>query len=125
MAFDWKRFVELGRLLEGMATESEDREALLRAALSRIYYGAFCYARNYARDYLDFSARGDQDDHGRLRAHLKQRKRKGDADRLERLRQWRNECDYVDDIGFDLSAAVSQGLAQAERLIQSLQVPNA
>jgi hypothetical protein len=51
MAFDWKEFLELARILGRDAEGSGHREAFLRSALGRAYYAAFCHARNYARDY--------------------------------------------------------------------------
>jgi hypothetical protein len=72
---------------------------------------------------LEFEPRNESEDHGRLRAHLKGKRRKGDADRLDRLRQWRNECDYFDDLTFDLQAAIQGGLSEAEYLFSSLISP--
>ena len=50
------------------------QEAVFRCAISRAYYAAFGHAFDYATSYLAFSPRNDVDDHGRLRAHLKQKK---------------------------------------------------
>src|SRR5438045_3292460 len=70
-------------------------------------YAAFCYARNYARDHLGFPPREDAEDHGRLRAHLKQKRRRATADSLDRLREWRNACDYLDELPGDLKALLT------------------
>ena len=67
--------------------------------------------RNYARDHKGFVPREDADDHGRLRAHPKQGKLKGVSDKLERLREWRNECDYRDQLSSDLKANLAAALA--------------
>ena len=123
MAFDWHRLLELARFLQQNADAVQPDEAVLRTVLSRAYYGAFCHARNYARDYLGFTPRNDPDDHGRLRAHLRSRRRKGDADRLDRLRQWRNESDYADELGFDLAVAVLAAMGEADRVFLSLAPP--
>ncbi|HEV3260526.1 MAG TPA: hypothetical protein VG013_26965 [Gemmataceae bacterium] len=123
MAFDWQSYLELARSLQGQAGTSSNAEAWLRSALSRAYYGAFCYARNYARDWLKFEPRNDPEDHGRLRAHLKGKRRKGDADRLERLRQWRNDSDYLDELTFDLQLVVPAALDEAAKVIASLAPP--
>ena len=88
MPFDWLGFLALARDLQRQAATSAEPEPLLRSAVSRAYFAAYCHARNYARDYLKFDPREDVDDHGRLRAHLTGKKRrKGDADRLNDLRQ--------------------------------------
>jgi hypothetical protein len=54
---------------------------------------------------------------------LKGKRRRGDADRLDRLRQWRNESDYVDELTFDFATAVSAAIAEAERVFRSLVRP--
>jgi len=86
MSFDWKAFIEVARLLQQHAVGETDPEALLRTAVSRAYYGAFCFVRNHARDQLGFEPRNDADDHGRLRAHLRG-KRRQISQKLDRLRQ--------------------------------------
>ncbi len=98
MPFEWKKLVDLARQLEQQATAVADAEPVQRSAVSRAYFGAYCHARNFAQAFLRFAAREDADDHGRLRAHLKNRRRQGDAKRLERLRQWRNDADYRNDL---------------------------
>jgi hypothetical protein len=85
MPFDWKEYLALARALQQQAGSAPNPEAVFRSALSRAYYGAFCYARNYARDWLGFHPRNDADDHGRLREHLKQRRRRSVADKLQPL----------------------------------------
>ncbi len=127
MPFDWKALIDLAREWQRSVTgvtEVAKADAVLRSALSRIYFGVFCHARNYARDWLGFQLRVDSDDHGRLRAHLKSRRRAGDSDRLDRLRRWRNECDYADELTFDLPAAVVSALQMAERVLASLKAPS-
>jgi len=42
MGFDWNRYLELARELEGRTEESA-----LRSAASRAYYSVFCQARNW------------------------------------------------------------------------------
>src|SRR5206468_2099220 len=98
MAFDWHAYVELAVFLQQQAGSAATPESFLRSALGRAYYGAFCHARNYARDWLGFQPRHDGDDHGRLREHLKRRRRRAVSDKLHRLREWRNESDYQDEL---------------------------
>src|SRR5262249_55085548 len=112
MAFDWKDYLDLSRLFEQQAAKALEAEAFLRTALSRAYYGAFCHARNYARDWLGFRPRNDGDDHGRLRDHLKRKKRWAVAVKLQRLREWRNECDYFDKLTFEPQETLTSALIE-------------
>ena len=119
MAFDWKSFIKLARTLQQQAAGETDSEALLRTALSRAYYGTFCFVRNHARDQLGFEPRNDADDHGRLRAHLKGKRFKV-AQKLDRLRQWRNESDYADRLSFDAEAALAAAIAETDAVVALL-----
>jgi hypothetical protein len=83
MAFEWKEFIEVARLLKEQANEVAFSEGCRRTVVSRAYFGAYCHARNYAAAFLGFVPRENADDHGRLRAHLRGKRRKGDADRLD------------------------------------------
>jgi hypothetical protein len=123
MAFDWQDYLNLVQFPQGQAIPGVGQEAAARSSVSRAYFAAFCHARNYARDWLAFRPRNDGDDHGRLRAHLNQRRRRGDADRLDRLRQWRNECDYLDDLTVDLPATVAAAITTAQTVFTSLGGP--
>jgi hypothetical protein len=125
MPFDWQGFLALAHELQRQATAAAEPEPLLRSAASRAYFAAYCHARNYAKDYLKFDPREDVDDHGRLRAHLSGKRRKGDADRLADLRRLRNEADYVNHLPWtDIAATVVAALASADRVFQSLVPPN-
>ncbi len=83
MPFNWKAYVALARDLEQQAGKATHPEAYLRSAVSRVYFGAFGHASNYAKDFLLFQPHELVEDHGRLREHLKRKRRKGDSDRLE------------------------------------------
>jgi hypothetical protein len=55
---------------------------------------------------------------------LKGKRRKGDADRLEQLRQWRNDADYLDEFFWDdMAATVAAALGQADAVFISLAPP--
>jgi hypothetical protein len=124
MPFDWKAYVALARDLEQQAGKATNPEACLRSAVSRAYFGAFGHASNYAKDFLQFQPRELVEDHGRLREHLKRKRRKGDSDRLEQLRQWRNEADYLNDLTWpDLPVTVAAAIKQAESVFASLIPP--
>jgi hypothetical protein len=124
MPFDWKAFVDLARQLGAQSNDAANSEARLRTALSRTYFGAYGQSRKYATEFLQFQPREDVDDHGRLRAHLKSKRRSGDSDRLDLLRQWRNQADYVDDFGpLDLKDMLTKAIEMAERIFASLAPP--
>jgi hypothetical protein len=123
MPFDWRGFVELARELGRQARDSTNPEAWWRSALSRVYFAVYCHARNYAERWLGFQPKEDADDHGRVKALLKQKRRHADSDRLERLRQWRNDCDYRNDLTIDPEAALETALELADRTFASLLPP--
>ena len=70
MAFDWRQFLDLANELEQQAAGASNDEALLRTAVSRCYFGAFCRARDYTALRLKFAATAKPEDHGRLIALL-------------------------------------------------------
>jgi hypothetical protein len=121
--FEWKDYLELTRFLQQEAEKSDNSEPLLRTALSRAYYGAFCHARNYARDWLEFQPRYDGEDHGRLRDHLRRKRRRATSDKLQRLREWRNECDYHDALSFVAQVALNTAIVDATYVFNSLRPP--
>lgn len=96
MSFDWREYLEVAKYLAGLQSSGFSQEASYRSAVSRAYYAAFCWCRNYAQKYLGFKSTGKPEDHKFLREHLK--KIDGDwariASKLNRLRGWRNDCDY-------------------------------
>jgi hypothetical protein len=123
MAFEWKEFVEVSRFLGQHAAGAGRSEAFRRSAVGRAYYGAFCHVRTYARDHLNLQPRNDADDHGRLRARLSRGRMRGISDKLERLRQWRNECDYADVLSFDPQTALNLALVDASNIISAVLPP--
>jgi hypothetical protein len=128
MPFDWREYLELARFLQGQSGAAFSAEAAQRALIGRAYYAAYGYALRYARDYLRFVPRGRLEDrtqdHGRLRAHLRQRRRALVAANLERLRDWRNVCDYDEDPPvFDFSQRCADAIASAEYIINAMQPP--
>lgn len=123
MPFDWAKYLELARALHGHPEQTPDVEAALRTAASRAYYAAFCHTRNYAAAHLGFDPRDAPKDHGRLRAFLKKGKTQNIATRLDRLRQWRNACDYEDDVAGDLNTMAASALDEADRVLAGLSPP--
>jgi hypothetical protein len=128
MPFDWTQYLDLAQFLLTQAGIGAAPEAAQRGSVSKAYYAAFNYARQYATNYLGFIARTRPEDrsqdHGRLRAHLIKRRRRRVADTLHGLRNLRNDCDYVDDLsGMDLSQTAADAIAAAAYVIQSLAPP--
>jgi hypothetical protein len=121
--FDWAGYLALARWLQTNTPPGVSQEAAWRAAVGRAYYAAFGHARKYASAYLGFTPRNDAEDHGRLRAHLRQRRRRATADCLDRLRGWRNECDYLDAVPGDLQVTVTSALEEADYVFRSLVPP--
>jgi hypothetical protein len=57
MPFDWREYLNLARQLAGLQGSDYSQEAVERSAVSRAYYAAFCWARNYAEKNLGFHHR--------------------------------------------------------------------
>ena len=124
MPFDWKQYLDLARELSPPTTSNAGtQEARLRSAVSRAYYAVFCHARNYSRDWLKFVPNHTADDHGRLRAFLKDGKRRGIALKLDQLRQWRNDADYSDSVTSDLATMATYAVSEASKLLDLLPPP--
>lgn len=119
MGFDWKEYLNLALFLEGQSGTGFAQEAAFRSSVSRAYYAAFCFARNYARDRHRFSATGTSRDHGLVRDHFRNRKMPEIARRLDNLRQWRNSCDYEDTVS-NISLLVTSAIKEAREIIVNL-----
>jgi hypothetical protein len=118
MPFDWLNFLELAKEL---MMEIESRwgrlsEAVKRTVVSRAYYSAFCYIRNYEAEHSHFKITHTPEDHKNLIKHLKDIGRFGIATALRNLRKYRNYCDYDDSI-VNLDRKVKASLLNAERLL--------
>ena len=98
MAFNWKEFLELSKFLQNCDEDCVSKETKLRSAISRAYFSAFCHARNYARDKEKYVPQMTAEDHKTLRQHFIFKKRMNIANHLQDLRNWRNDCDYHDDV---------------------------
>lgn len=94
MGFDWKEYLILAQFLGGDSGISYSDEAARRAAVSRAYYAAFCFARNYASSRLGFTPTKTGKDHGNLISWYSDWERLqptllGVADNLDELLEWR------------------------------------
>ncbi len=125
MPFDWKQYLELARFLENPTGTPPDQEAALRSAVSRGYFAAFCHVRDHAVAHLGFDAREQPEDHGRLRTLLKRGKMQKISERLDRLRQWRNACDYEGEVEGDLATITASAIGEADKVFVALAPPKA
>jgi len=118
MPFDWREYLELARELAGLRGSGYSQEAAERSAVSRAYYAAFCWARNYAEKNLGFTPKRDPTDHLQLRDHLQNQGYPKLGSDLNKLRRWRNACDYDDQIP-QLRQQVSFSIKVADKIIQA------
>jgi hypothetical protein len=127
MAFDWREYLTLARSLLGEEGASYSEEAARRAAVSRAYYAAFCYARNFACNKLGFVPTRTGKDHGLLIAHYEAKEKLdstlfGIADDLDDLLDYRRTCDYDDEVIVltDFESLVKYALEDAQEIIDLL-----
>jgi hypothetical protein len=118
MRFDWRQYLELAKVLSKNITAAT-LEATQRSSISRAYFAAFCCARNHARDTQGFIPTNTADDHWKLRAHYRAHKRREIATDLDRLRQWRNDCDYVDSVS-NLQTLQKSAIALASETLKNI-----
>jgi uncharacterized protein (UPF0332 family) len=118
-AFDWLEYLELAKVLADMKGVESFQEAARRSAVSRAYFAAFCWARNYAGTKGGFKPRRDATVHKELRDYLANQGRRDIASALNRLRMWRNICDYEDEVS-ELDNLVSASLYEAKNIIEKM-----
>lgn len=119
MPFAWVEYLSLAQYIQSQTAAGVSQEALLRCAISRAYYAAFCHARNYARDRHGLAPHYNADDHSLAPRHFRSRRERGVAIKLDNLRDWRNVCDYEDNIP-DLPKWLPIALAEAQTIIAIL-----
>lgn len=124
MAFTWKDYLEFANeiYLKDTKYEEELRE---RLALSRSYYAAFCYARDYAvlhpNDSRNPYSPSTGDEHTQVRSYYECHKNNtmhSVAILLSHMRKWRNNADY--EIPFNSSLFVQESLDYADEIFQQL-----
>lgn len=119
MAFNWEEFLDLAIALQ-TGRSDYPHDAALRSAVSRAYFAAYCIARDYARDKEGLSLANKPSDHSLVRRHYLRHGREDLASELDDLRQWRNVCDYEDEIKIDLSVLVEIAIQNASDVIEIL-----
>lgn len=124
MAFDWSSLIDLAAAIHQQAASAANPEACWRTAVNRAYYGAFGHANRYAVQLLQYQARGEPDEHGRLREHLRRKRRKGAAERLNSLRELRNHADYLNELPWhDINGTVILFVELARQVLAALPPP--
>jgi uncharacterized protein (UPF0332 family) len=123
MSFHWGDYLTLADSLVNAPGTPGPQEAALRAAISRAYYAAFCSARNLARSRGEIAATGAVSDHELVAVHFRgstdpMRRRIG-AD-LGRLRKYRNNADYDDQLAGDPLARAKLSVATAHDILTAL-----
>ena len=118
MDFQWKEYLSLAKFLQGYSS-TFTQEAAHRTATSRAYYAAYCHARNYAADRFGFRPSRTSDDHQLVRETFHKERKFLIAQDLDRLRQWRNHCDYDNRVS-NLSSISRQAISLAEKVFTLL-----
>lgn len=117
MRFDWRKYLELAHFLQDQKGTTYLPEAAFRSSVSRAYYAAYCYTRNYEKSHQGFCPSGSDKDHKGLCDHLKNRGELKIATNLRQLRIWRNQCDYQDVVK-NFEFIVRSSIKKAEEIIQ-------
>jgi uncharacterized protein (UPF0332 family) len=123
MIFSWKDYYTLAGQLKQQAVDSPQQEAFLRSAISRAYYASFCLARNYLCDSLGRKSAGIQDDHEFVKSQFRSLPGldyQTVAENLRRLRGYRNQADYDDELPGITNTAV-MAMNMAGKVIETLE----
>jgi len=99
MSFDWTQFLFLAQELTKSAASSSSQEAMLRSAISRAYYAAFCNARNFLRNHRNEVIPSTAEAHRIVKdifGRSTDQEELAIAEDLDRLRIDRNKADYND-----------------------------
>ena len=136
--FDWNDYFKLSLDLAGISDTSEcskisegdcnKPEAYLRASISRAYYAAFCIARNYMRDELcdprlNMKKKdNDINEHKYVAdelTHSKDGNLSKAGKKLSRLRTYRNQADYDDNVR-SIKSTAEISIKLADEIIRSI-----
>lgn len=120
--FLWEDYLTLARYLIRSASISGTEEAAQRSAVSRAYYAAFCRVRAWAAGHPSspFLVTGRAEDHRGLGVWLRRSGYGAQAQDLERLRVWRNRCDYDGVVNQSLDIVCQQAVNTARQTLDSL-----
>jgi uncharacterized protein (UPF0332 family) len=123
MVFAWSEFLDVARFLHAQGSGNAiPQEAAYRCAVSRAYYAAFCHSRCYATARLQFIPQWSDEDHRTLKQHLWRHGLQNESRSLDRLRQWRNDCDYHNPTPTATETTVQTAITQADQIVSALQL---
>jgi uncharacterized protein (UPF0332 family) len=124
MGFDWAKYLTLAQEQVELSKKHTNKDALLRCAISRAYYSAFCNARNYLRDFEKAKGLGKSSKVHQLVIDQfegsNNTTKKDIGAFLRRLREFRNNADYQDRFR-NLETTVLLSLKFAEEVIENLE----
>ncbi len=123
MSFDWSQYLNLAYQLFGRRRRPPNREAKLRAAISRAYYAAFILVRNYLLDVAGHLIPPDANPHHYVQLQFRLSndvERQQIANKLYELRRYRNQADYDNQISGSLKDKASRALILADQIIAGL-----
>ena len=121
MIFNWHEYFELAEFLYQNVGKFNQitNESIYRTVVSRAYYAAYRYSRNYAYLNLGFIPTKTGDDHRDIQ-FLFEKSGFGDiSDILNDLRRWRNQFDY-DDIVYNASNMALRAIEKAKKIFDRL-----
>lgn len=121
MSFSWSHYLNLAQELAEISGKPSNKEAKLRAALSRAYYAAFNIARDHLR-YKEGRTIPADDAHWYIINQFKNSRDKIRVDigfELDRLRRLRNRADYDSDFVL-LPRQTQKAVKDAEKVISKL-----
>ena len=121
MSFNWLNYLTLAEHLMDHVTSLPDEEACYRSIVSRAYYAVYCQIRNYVQDTdgTIFS----HNPHSELQNYLQKHPhclRKSIGNRLEMLRDHRNQADYDNQLQGSIRRKAGLALKLARKITQTL-----
>ena len=118
MSFNWHDYYRLA-IDHINISDASLREAAIRSAVSRTYYAAFISAREFARNRYNFKPTETGEDHKLVRIELSNHGLQDVSTYLNDMREWRNECDYKNDVP-NLNTYVRSAFQRAELIFKKL-----
>lgn len=124
MGFDWRGFIAVAQQLHSECLKESEPESKIRCAVSRYYYGAFCYTRDCLADIGAFHPEYKTTDHSSLRENLRQKNKASStlaASKLETLHDHRKTCDYDANVNSISPTYAQVAYELASEIIESIQ----
>jgi len=124
MSFKWEEFLNIAQaLIYNRDLQQLSAEAKYRCAISRAYFGAFCTARNFLRDFQedpDISQRPEIHRYVRTKFEISPNPRERSiGENLKRLHHRRKLADYEDNLR-DPEHKAQESLRLARQVIKTL-----